>query len=74
MNIAEEAFKNWRAQYKIMLRTFTDEQMFLFGFESANRVSEVMENVIKNLEGQVAELTERLAKLEKPKKKAEPSE
>lgn len=75
MNIVEEAFKNWRAQYKLMLRTFSDEQMFQFGFEAANGVNEVMQEVVANLEAQVKELTERLAKLDKPKKpKAEPSE
>ena len=75
MNIAHEAFKHWQAQYKIMLQTFNDEQMFQFGFEAANGVNEVMQEVVANLEAQVKELTERLAKLDKPKKaKAEPSE
>ena len=68
MNIVEEAYKNWRAQYKLMLRTFSDEQMFQFGFETANGVNEVMQEVVANLEAQVKELTERLAKLDKPKK------
>lgn len=75
MDIAKEAFKHWQAQYKIMLQTFNDEQMFQFGFEAANGVNEVMQEVVANLEAQVKELTERLAKLDKPKKvKAEPSE
>ena len=75
MNIAHEAFKHWQSQYKIMLQTFNDEQMFQFGFEAANGVNEVMQEVVANLEAQVKELTERLAKLDKPKKvKAEPSE
>lgn len=75
MDIAKEAFKHWQAQYKIMLQTFSNEQMFQFGFEAANGVNEVMQEVVANLEAQVKELTERLAKLDKPKKaKAEPSE
>lgn len=68
MNIAREAYENWKSQYKILLRTFTDEQMFSFGFESANKVSDVMQQVIDNLQQQVDDLNERLAKLDKPKK------
>jgi len=75
MNIAQEAFDHWRSQYKILLRTFTDEQMFQFGFEAASGVNEVMQEVVNNLQAQVDELNARLAKFDKPKKtKAETSE
>lgn len=75
MNIAHEAYQHWKSQYKILLQTFSDEQMFSFGFEAANGVNEVMQQVVANLEAQVKELNERLAKLDKPKKaKAETSE
>ena len=75
MNIAHEAYQHWKTQYKIMLQTFSDEQMFSFGFEAANSVNEVMQQVVADLEAQVKELTERLAKLDKPKKtKVESSE
>jgi len=75
MDIAREAYLNWKSQYKILLRTFTDDQMFQFGFEAANKVNEVMQDVVNQLQAQVDELNERLAKLDKPKKtKAEPSE
>lgn len=74
MDIVKEAFNSWRAQYKIMLRTFTDEQMFQFGFEAANSVNEAMQEVVASLEAQVKELNDRLLKLDKPKKKAESSE
>lgn len=68
MDLAHEAYLHWKSQYKILLRTFSDEQMFQFGFEAANGVNEVMQEVVANLEAQVTELTERLAKLDKPKK------
>ena len=70
MDIIHEAYLNWRNQYKILLRTFSDEQMFGFGFEAANKVNDVMQDVVSDLQAQVAELTERLAKLDKPKKAA----
>ena len=70
MNIIHEAYVNWRSQYKILLRTFSEEQMFGFGFEAANKVNEVMQDVVADLQNQVSELTERLAKLDKPKKAA----
>ena len=69
MNIAHEAYQHWKSQYKILLQTFSDEQMFSFGFEAANGVNEVMQEVVANLEAQVKELNERLAKLDKPKVK-----
>lgn len=68
MNIAHEAFQHWQSQYKIMLQTFSNEQMFQFGFEAANGVNEVMQQVVADLEAQVKELTERLAALDKPNK------
>lgn len=75
MDIAREAYLHWKAQYKILLQTFSDEQMFQFGFSAANGVNEVMQQVVADLEAQVKELTERLAKLDKPKKaKVEASE
>jgi len=75
MDIAREAYLHWKSQYKILLRTFTDDQMFQFGFEAANKVNEVMQDVVNQLQAQVDELNERLAKLDKPKKaKVEPSE
>lgn len=69
MNLAHEAFINWRAQYKILLRTFSDEQMFTFGFQAADKVNEVMQQVVADLEAQVKALNERLEKLDKPKAK-----
>ena len=75
MDIAREAYLHWKSQYKILLRTFTDDQMFQFGFEAANKVNDVMQEVVADLQKQVEELTDRLAKLDKPKKtKVEPSE
>ena len=75
MDIAREAYLNWKSQYKILLRTFTDDQMFQFGFEAANKVNDVMQDVVADLQKQVDELTDRLAKLDKPKKtKVESSE
>ena len=70
MDIIHEAYLNWKSQYKILLRTFSEEQLFGFGFEAANKVNDVMQEVVADLQGQVAELTERLSKLDKPKKAA----
>ena len=70
MNLIHEAYVNWRSQYKILLRTFSEEQMFGFGFEAANKVNEVMQEVVADLQNQVADLNARLAKLDKPKKAA----
>lgn len=70
MDIAHEAYINWKSQYKLLLRTFSEEQLFAFGFDAANKVSTVMEEVIQELQTQVAELNERIAKLDKPKKAA----
>ena len=70
MNIIHEAYVNWKSQYKILLRTFSEEQLFGFGFEAANNVNDVMQEVVADLQSQVADLTERLAKLDKPKKAA----
>ena len=47
MNLIHEAYVHWRSQYKILLRTFSEEQMFGFGFEAANKVNEVMQQVRK---------------------------
>ena len=69
MDIAREAYLHWKSQYKILLRTFTDDQMFQFGFEAANKVNDVMQEVVADLQKQVEELTDRLAKLDKPKVK-----
>jgi len=69
MDIIHEAYLNWKSQYKILLRTFSEEQLFGFGFEAANKVNDVMQEVVADLQHQVAELTERLAKLDKPKVK-----
>ena len=68
MDIIHEAYLNWKSQYKILLRTFSEEQLFGFGFEAANKVNDVMQDVVADLQSQVAELTDRLAKLDKPKK------
>ena len=70
MDLIHEAYVNWKSQYKILLRTFSEEQLFGFGFEAANRVNDVMQEVVTDLQSQVAELNERLAKLDKPKKAA----
>lgn len=70
MDLIHEAYVNWKSQYKILLRTFSDEQMFGFGFEAANRVNDVMQEVVADLQAEVATLSERLAKLDKPKKAA----
>ena len=69
MDIIHEAYLNWKSQYKILLRTFSEEQLFGFGFEAANKVNDVMQEVVSDLQHQVADLTERLAKLDKPKVK-----
>lgn len=69
MDIAHEAYLNWKAQYKILLRTFSEEQLFAFGFQAANKVPEVMQQVIDELQAQVNELNDRLTKLDKPKAK-----
>jgi hypothetical protein len=74
MDIIHEAYLNWKSQYKILLRTFSEEQLFGFGFEAANKVNDVMQEVVADLQSQVAELTERLAKLDKPKKAAKADE
>lgn len=68
MDLIHEAYLNWKSQYKILLRTFSEEQLFGFGFEAANKVNNVMQDVVVDLQSQVAELTDRLAKLDKPKK------
>lgn len=68
MDLIHEAYVNWKSQYKILLRTFSDEQMFGFGFEAANKVNDVMQEVVSDLQAEVAALSERLAKLDKPKK------
>jgi hypothetical protein len=73
MDIAHEAYVNWKSQYKILLRTFSEEQLFSFGFQAANQVNEVMQQVVADLQAQVDELNARLAALDKPKK-AEKSE
>ena len=70
MDIIHEAYLNWKSQYKILLRTFSEEQLFGFGFEAANKVNDVMQEVVADLQSQVADLNERLAKLDKPKKAA----
>ena len=70
MDIAREAYLHWKSQYKILLQTFSDEQMFQFGFQAANNVNEVMQEVVADLQNQVADLNARLAKLDKPKKAA----
>lgn len=67
MDIISEAYKSWKSQYKLSLRTFNDEQMFQFGFQSANAVSEVMEKIISDLQTQVEDLTKRIDELNKPK-------
>ncbi len=69
MDIIHEAYLNWKSQYKILLRTFSEEQLFGFGFEAANKVNDVMQDVVADLQSQVAELTDRLSKLDKPKVK-----
>ena len=74
MDIIHEAYLNWKSQYKILLRTFSEEQVFGFGFDAANKVNEVMQEVVADLQHQVADLTERLAKLDKPKKAAKADE
>ena len=74
MNIIHEAYLNWKSQYKILLRTFSEEQVFGFGFDAANKVNEVMQEVVADLQHQVNDLTERLAKLDKPKKSAKADE
>jgi hypothetical protein len=73
MDIAHEAYLHWKSQYKILLRTFSEEQLFQFGFEAANGVNQVMQEVVNDLQKQVDDLTARLAALDKPKK-AEKSE
>lgn len=70
MDLAHEAYINWKSQYKILLRTFSEEQLFSFGFQAADQVKDIMQEVVTDLQSQVADLTERLAKLDKPKKAA----
>jgi hypothetical protein len=74
MDIIHEAYLNWKSQYKILLRTFSEEQLFAHGFQAANKVNDVMQEVVADLQHQVADLTERLAKLDKPKKTAKADE
>lgn len=63
MNIAREAYLHWKSQYKLLMRTFSEDQMFGFGFDAANKVSDVMQQVIDDLQNQVKELNERIEKL-----------
>lgn len=63
MNIAREAYLHWKSQYKLLMRTFSEDQVFQFGFDAANKVPEVMQQVIDELQNQVKELNERIEKL-----------
>lgn len=63
MDIAREAYLHWKSQYKLLMRTFSEDQVFQFGFQAANKVPEVMQQVIDELQNQVKELNERIEKL-----------
>ena len=62
----QELFKNWKASHKINMRVYSDEDMFVMGYEARNQQVESLIQLID-------ELTEKLAQ-SKPKKKVKKDE
>lgn len=57
----KDAYDDWKNQFKVNMRVYTDEQMFELGYNAREWEVENLENMVSNLMDQVKEL-------EKPKK------
>jgi lipid A disaccharide synthetase len=58
---AQQMFRNWKAQHKVNLQVYSDEQMFILGYDSR-------EQEVRDLTELLLDALDRLNALEKPKK------
>ena len=58
---AQEMYKFWKAQHKVNLQVYSDEQMFILGYDSR-------EQEVRDLTELLLDALERLDTYEKPKK------
>jgi lipid A disaccharide synthetase len=61
MTPAQHAYKEWKAQHKVNLQVYTDEQMFILGYDSR-------ETEVKDLTELLVDALDRLNSLQKPKR------
>lgn len=59
----QEIYKNWKLSHKINMRVYTDEEMFVMGYEARNEQVDSLIQLVDDLSARLAELTQ------KPKEK-----
>jgi len=56
MTLAQDAYKAWKHRDKVNLQVFTDEQMFIIGFESRDQEVKELTEIVFDLMAKVNEL------------------
>ena len=52
----KELFKNWKASHKINMRVYTDEEMFVMGYEMRNAQVDGLINLVEELSTRLKEV------------------
>mgnify|MGYP003353000268 CR=1 FL=1 len=60
---AQEMYKNWKLSHKVNMRVYSDEDLFVLGYESRNDQVDALIQLVDDLSARLAELTQ------KPKEK-----
>jgi hypothetical protein len=66
---ARAAYKIWKNQHKVNMQVYTDEQMFVIGFEEAQDVIKELSDLILDMEKEMKRMNEQNLKLKKDAKK-----
>lgn len=55
----QEIYKNWKLSHKINMRVYTDEEMFVMGYEARNDQVDALIQLVDDLSTRLAELTQK---------------
>ena len=55
----QEKYKEWKASHKVNMRVYTDEDMFVMGFDSRNEQVDALLQLVEDLAHRVAELSQK---------------
>lgn len=55
----QEIYKNWKASHKINMRVYTDEEMFVMGYEMRNAEVEGLINLVEELSTRLKEVSKK---------------
>jgi tetrahydromethanopterin S-methyltransferase subunit B len=55
----QEKYKEWKLSHKVNMRVYTDEDMFVMGFDSRNEQVDELVQLVDDLSKRLAELTQK---------------